>query len=88
MYDGKLKGVSFLPRIEGGAYKSMPYEEITAEQYEQMCQGLKKVDFSAAYLEGEEAVGEKYCSTDVCEIDIETAPPSEIDFTLVEIPTS
>lgn len=69
MYDGKLKGISFLPAIEGGAYKHMPYEQITQEKFEEMSSKVNKIDFSVAYSEkAEEAEGEKYCSTDVCEI--------------------
>ena len=29
----QLKGISFLPRTEQGAYEQMPYEAITEEQY-------------------------------------------------------
>lgn len=68
MYDGKIKGISFLPSIEGGAYKNMPYEKITAEKFEEMTKGLQRIDFGVSYSEGKDAVGEKYCSTDVCEI--------------------
>lgn len=73
MYDGKLKGISFLPAIEGGAYKHMPYEAITADDYHAMREGLKRADFSVAYRNGEEAVGEKFCATDFCEVEEELA---------------
>ena len=73
MYDGKLKGISFLPAIEGGAYKHMPYEAITADDYNAMREGLKRADFSIAYRNGEEAIGEKFCSTDFCEVEEEIA---------------
>ena len=67
MYEGKLKTVSFLPT--GGAYKQMPYEPITEEEYEAYKSKLKPVDMSPIYgLSAEDAVGEAYCSTDVCEI--------------------
>jgi ribonucleoside-triphosphate reductase (thioredoxin) len=32
----ELKGISFLPRMEMGAYPQMPYEEISEEQYRQV----------------------------------------------------
>lgn len=31
-----LKGISFLPRLELGAYPQMPYETITEEEYKQV----------------------------------------------------
>lgn len=73
MYDGKLKGISFLPQIEGGAYKNMPYEQITQSTYEEMCAPLSKADFSVAYYDGVEAAGEKFCSSAVCEVEEEIA---------------
>lgn len=33
----QLKGISFLPRYEMGAFKQMPYEAITEEQYLEVC---------------------------------------------------
>ena len=71
MYDGSSKGISLLPALEGGAYKNMPYERISKEEYDKMCETISKADFSVAYVNGEEAAGEKYCSTDVCETGIE-----------------
>lgn len=36
-YQYRLKGISFLPRFEGGsAYPQMPYEKITKEKYEEI----------------------------------------------------
>lgn len=65
LYQYQLKGVSFLPRVKEGAYPQMPYEEITKEEYEQMVANLKPLDFSSSR---EDAIGEKYCSNDVCTI--------------------
>lgn len=73
MYDGKLKGISFLPQVDGGAYKHMPYERITKEEFEAMAKDISKVDFSLAYTDGQEAEGEKFCSNDVCEVATETS---------------
>jgi ribonucleoside-triphosphate reductase len=36
VFQYQLKGVSFLPKLERGAYPQMPYEEITKEQYAAM----------------------------------------------------
>ena len=71
MYDGKLKGISFLPAIEGGAYKHMPYEGISKEKFEEMRSSLQKAHFGVAYSDGKEAEGEKFCATDFCEIEEE-----------------
>lgn len=65
-YQYQLKAVSFLPRLEAGAYAQMPYEEITKEKYEQMANNLIPLDFSNLF--SEEALGEKYCSNDSCAI--------------------
>jgi ribonucleoside-triphosphate reductase (thioredoxin) len=59
----KLKGISFLPRTEEGAYPQMPYEAITKERYEEMIANIKPVQFGEQV---EDSIGEKYCTTDVC----------------------
>lgn len=65
-YQFKLKAVSFLPRLDYGAYPQMPYEEITKEKYEEMIKDLKPLDFVS--MVSEEAIGEKYCSNDGCSV--------------------
>ena len=65
IFDSKLKGVSMLPLKDHG-YKHPPYEEITADQYEEMASKLKQPDYSS--LTSGEAVGEKYCDSDKCMI--------------------
>jgi adenosylcobalamin-dependent ribonucleoside-triphosphate reductase len=62
----KLKGISFLPRVEKGAYKQMPYEEITGEVFSQMSSKLKELNFDD--LSGEKAEFERFCSNDQCQI--------------------
>jgi len=65
----QLKGISFLPKIETGAYKQMPYEEITEKEYNKM---VKKLSFlSFRQVKGNEAEVEKFCNNDTCEIDFE-----------------
>lgn len=81
MYDGKLKGISFLPSIEGGAYKNMPYEKISAEKFNEMTSTIRKISFGDEYVAGEDASGEKYCATDVCEITEELNAGSELAVT-------
>jgi len=69
MYEGQLKAVSFLP-IRDNAYAQMPYEAISEEIYEQTSLELKKLTWNKLYKNGGEALGEKYCTTDFCEIPI------------------
>lgn len=65
-----LKSVSFLPRLEGGAFPQMPYESISQLEYFNMIQGLSKVNFDGAREEVEES--DKYCSSDRCELKFES----------------
>lgn len=62
----QLKGISFLPRLKGGAYRQMPYEAISEETYHALKSKLKKVDFSNTV--NTEIEIEKFCNNDVCEI--------------------
>lgn len=65
----KLKGISFLPKLEAGIYAQAPYEAISKEKFEEL---NAKIDPSKLQklegVEAEDAVVEKYCDTDVCEI--------------------
>jgi len=65
-YQYQLKGISFLPRISEGAYKQMPYQKITQNEYEDMVKKLRPINFSK--IELTKAIGEKYCTNDQCEI--------------------
>jgi len=65
MFQYQLKGVSFLPRVPGGVYHQAPYEAISQGEYEIRTAGLKAIQWNKA---GEEAIGEKFCSNDSCEI--------------------
>jgi adenosylcobalamin-dependent ribonucleoside-triphosphate reductase len=68
MYDGKLKSVSFLP-MGNKTYPQMPYAQITQEDYEAYTNKLLRIDFTDVYAGmAADAIGEKYCSTDFCEI--------------------
>lgn len=69
MYDGQLKTVSFLP-MDNGSYPQMPYSSITQDVYEKATMELFPIDLTPLY-DGdsvEEAQGEAYCTTDVCEV--------------------
>ena len=65
----QLKGISFLPKMEHGAYRQMPYEEITSKEYDKMVNELKFLSFRQ--VKGNEAIVDKFCNNDTCEIDIE-----------------
>lgn len=68
MFDGQLKTVSFLP-MGNATYPQMPYTQINAEQYEEYKYKLLPIDFTDVYAGmAADAIGEKYCSTDFCEV--------------------
>lgn len=67
-YQYQLKGVSFLPRIDKGVFKQMPYEAITEEQYKAAIKDLKKVNFKK--ITNEKADVEVFCDGDSCKVDI------------------
>jgi len=68
MFDGQLKTVSFLP-MGNDVYPKMPYTQITQEEYEAYTYKLLPINFSDVYAGmAQDAIGEKYCSTDYCEV--------------------
>jgi ribonucleoside-triphosphate reductase (thioredoxin) len=69
MYEGQLKAVSFLP-MGNHTYPQQPYTQITKAEYEAYFGQIKKINWDAIYdgVDNLEAMGEAYCSTDVCEI--------------------
>jgi adenosylcobalamin-dependent ribonucleoside-triphosphate reductase len=69
MYEGQLKAVSFLP-MGNHTYPQQPYTQITREEYEAYLGQIKKINWDAIYdgVDNLEAMGEAYCTTDVCEI--------------------
>ena len=77
MYEGQLKAVSFLP-MSNSTYPQQPYTQITEAEYNKYLGKIKTIDFNAIYdgVEGLEAEGENYCTTDVCLID--TASTADI----------
>jgi len=62
----QLKAVTFLPRIPGGAYKQMPYEEIDEDTYNNMISKLKPLRFGR--MKDHEIIPDKFCDGDACEI--------------------
>lgn len=74
MFEGQLKSVSFL-KIDSGQYPQMPYEDITAEQYEAYTERLSKIDWSVLYGEqAAQAEGSRFCDNDVCEVPLGGSP--------------
>lgn len=64
MHDGQLKTVSFLP-MGNTTYEQMPYTSITEAEYSLGRQ--RPVDLSSIYRgQALDAVGEAYCTTDMC----------------------
>ena len=85
MYEGQLKAVSFLP-MSNSTYPQQPYTQITRAQYEGYIGKIKTIDFNAIYdgIEGLEAIGESYCTTDACELkEMKTSDLASIDDVLV-----
>ncbi len=58
-----LKSISFLPKLELGAYAQMPYEAISREKYIELSRFVKDLDFTKV---SEDSAGEKFCNNDVC----------------------
>lgn len=70
LYDGQLKTISFLPS-GNHVYPQMPYTQITEEEYESYRMTLFPIDFVGVYAGmASDAVGESYCVTDACEVNL------------------
>ena len=70
LYDGQLKTISFLPS-GNHVYPQMPYTQITEEEYEGYRMTLFPIDFVGVYAGmASDAVGESYCVTDACEVNL------------------
>ena len=74
-YQYQLKGISFLPRKEQGAYKQMPYESIDEETYEAEIAKLKPIRWGT--IKGEEAEPDKFCDGESCAVSWETKEEAE-----------
>lgn len=64
---GNLKSVSFLPLAEG-TYEQMPYTATTCEAIEADTMTHFPMDLEYLYRNGQDAIGEKFCTTDTCEL--------------------
>ena len=59
-----IKSVSMLPHTKVGAYKQMPYEGITKEEYEKRMAELPKIDWNS--FRGSDGVELRFCTDDIC----------------------
>ena len=58
----QLKGISFLPKCEYGAFPQMPYEEITEERFNELSGELGKLNLTG----NQDSTGEKFCDGESC----------------------
>lgn len=59
----QLKGISFLPRLEAGAYRQMPYEAITEAEYHAQVAKLLPLQLSSLH---EDSQAERFCDGASC----------------------
>lgn len=64
IFDSRIKAATFLP-LGNKVYPQMPYEAITEAKYKAMVEKLSKPDYSEFM---EEAVGEKFCDGETCQL--------------------
>jgi hypothetical protein len=69
-FDGKLKSISFLPLFDNSTpYAQMPYESAPLSEWETIWSKIGNLDWDTLYDGAAlDAEGERYCSTDHCEI--------------------
>ncbi|MBT3740220.1 MAG: fused protease/ribonucleoside-triphosphate reductase [Flavobacteriales bacterium] len=60
-----LKSISFLPKLESGAYAQMPYEAISKEKYAEMKGAMGNIELMQT---GEDVEAELFCNNDTCVI--------------------
>ena len=77
VFQYQLKGISFLPKLDFGAFPQMPYEAIDLETYTKMKSELGKLNFGR--VKGEEIIAERFCDNDVCDIDFVSVSTDEVD---------
>ncbi|KAJ2360411.1 hypothetical protein H4S01_005743 [Coemansia sp. RSA 2610] len=67
-YQYQLKGVSFLPRVDSGAFPQMPYEAISENVYKQMAAKIKPEAQLHLVKDSEQrdAEAERFCSNEQC----------------------
>lgn len=67
-FDGQMKALTFLPSVEG-VYAQAPYQRVDMETWQQMYDKIQPIDWESLYAgDAADAIGERYCTTDYCEI--------------------
>ena len=79
VFEGRLKSLSFLPLSEEGGptpYPQMPMESVSHERWQEIWDRTRPLDWDGLYMGDSvtDASGEKFCATDQCMIQSETAP--------------
>ncbi|MDD3591151.1 MAG: fused protease/ribonucleoside-triphosphate reductase [Sulfurovum sp.] len=59
-----IKSVSMLPHTRSGAYRQMPYEGITKEEYEKRVAELPEIDWET--FRGSDGAEPRFCTDDIC----------------------
>lgn len=59
-----IKSVSMLPHSKKGAYRQMPYEGITKEEYEKRLAELPEIDWED--FRGSDGAESRFCTDDIC----------------------
>lgn len=67
-YDHNLKGISFLPHIDFGAFPQMPYEPIDSATCRRLNEGIKPIEWDDASKEFVEVKEKTFCDNDTCEL--------------------
>eukprot|EP00033_Pygsuia_biforma_P003218 GCRY01003529.1.p1 GENE.GCRY01003529.1~~GCRY01003529.1.p1 ORF type:complete len:677 (+),score=185.55 GCRY01003529.1:218-2248(+) len=62
----QLKGISFLPNLEEGAYPQMPMEAISEETYMERAKNLKIPQLSTKQADKKDMSLEKFCDSTTC----------------------
>lgn len=70
LFQYQLKGISFLPRLEYGAYPQMPYEAISENEYNERRLKLKKLELSPYVCRDDgNTVPDKFCDASGCSVE-------------------
>jgi len=63
-----IKSVSMLPHSDAGAYKQMPYEGISKEEYEKRLASMPNIDWKR--FGGSDGMESRFCSNEECELPV------------------
>jgi adenosylcobalamin-dependent ribonucleoside-triphosphate reductase len=72
MYEGQLKAISFMEK-RNDVYPQQPFTDISSIDYTCWQASLSPIDMGYLYAQGSDGEGDKYCTTDVCEIPVAPA---------------